>query len=129
MNVSSKIHAKTEYSSVTATQPQKAKPAVFCARSLSSAPSARAITLAPPTPNRFEIADRNMNAGMHTVTAVIIASLPVRPMKNVSAILYTTRMIWLMTVGTASFTTAFHTGQCANKSSFSASFILDRPPR
>lgn len=87
MNISSNRYAATEYRSVTETQPQNANAAVFCARSLSPAPSARAITLAPPTPNRFEIADRNMNAGIHTVTAVIIASLPVRPMKKVSAML------------------------------------------
>ena len=47
----------------------------------------RAMTLAPPTPKRFEIADRNINAGIHTVTAVIIASLPVRLTNRVSAIL------------------------------------------
>ena len=50
-------------------------------------PSDRAITLAPPTPNRFDIADRNMNAGMHTVTDVSMASEPVMPMKKVSAML------------------------------------------
>jgi thioredoxin-like negative regulator of GroEL len=66
---------------------QKAKAAVCRALSVCPAPRARAITLAPPTPNRFDTADRNMKAGMHTVTAVIIASLPARPMKKVSAML------------------------------------------
>ena len=45
------------------------------------------MTLAPPTPNRFEIADRNMNAGMQTVTDVSMASESVMPIKKVSAML------------------------------------------
>ena len=40
---------------------------------------------APPTPKRFDMAERNMNAGVQTVTAVIAALLPVRATKNVSA--------------------------------------------
>ena len=101
-------------------QPHSANAAVCLARSGLCLPSAREITLAPPTPNRLEMADRNMKAGMHTVTAVIIASLPVRPIKKVSAMLYTTRMICPITVGSASLKIALGTGQCSN-----SSFSLD----
>ena len=38
---------------------------------------------------------------MHTVTAVIMASLPVRPTKKVSAMLYITSIIWPITAGMA----------------------------
>ena len=79
--------APSEYTSVNATQPQKANDEVYFARLSFPMPRERAITLAPPTPNRFDIADRNMKAGMHTVTEVSIASDPVRPMKKVSAML------------------------------------------
>ena len=47
------------------------------------------------------IAERNIKAGMHTVTAVIMASLPVRPTKKVSAMLYITSIIWPITAGMA----------------------------
>ena len=90
-----------EYTAAAIRQPQKAKLAVSLARSTFLLPNARAITLAPPTPKRLAIAERNMKAGMHTVTAVIMASLPVRPTKKVSAMLYITSIIWPITAGMA----------------------------
>ena len=97
------------------------------ARCRARAPSAREMTLAPPTPNRLEMACRNIKAGIQTVAAVIIASLPVRPIKNVSAMLYKTRMIWPTTVGTASLKIASSTGTSSNNV-FSLSFITGVPP-
>ena len=87
---------------MTATVPQRAKDEASFILSSSPPPIERAMTLAPPTPKRLEMAERNINAGIHTVTAVSIAELLVRPTKKVSAILYTTRMIWPITVGNAS---------------------------
>ena len=54
---------------------------------VSPMPSAREMTLEPPMPKRLETAERNMKAGMQTVAAVSLASLPVMPMKKVSAML------------------------------------------
>ena len=68
-------------------QPQNENDDVAEACLIRLRPRALEISLEPPTPNRFDTADRNINAGMHTVTAVSFASLPVMPIKNVSAIL------------------------------------------
>ena len=72
------------------------------------------MALAPPAPKRLAIALSIINAGMHTVTEVIMASLPVRPTKNVSAMLYITSIIWPITAGMASFIMALPTGSSSN---------------
>ena len=87
MNGSSSSQTPRAYSIVVSRQPQKANAEVRWARSVRRHPSEREMTLEPPTPKRFEIAERNMKAGVQTVTALTIASLPVRPIKNVSAML------------------------------------------
>ena len=63
------------------TQPQNANADAIRASSRLPLPSIRETTLAPPIPNRLAIADRNMNAGIQTVTAVIFTSEPVSPTK------------------------------------------------
>ena len=68
-------------------QPQMEKAETCFAFSFRFEPSAREITLAPPTPKRLEIAERNIKAGIQTVTAVIISSLPEKLTNRVSAIL------------------------------------------
>ena len=67
--------------------PQNEKADAAFTRSSSSLPRAREITLAAPTPNRLEMAERNIKAGIHTVTAVSMASFPASPTKKVSAML------------------------------------------
>ena len=106
-------------------QPQMANAEVRPALSLLCEPRKRDITLAPPTPKRFEMAERNMNAGMQTVTAVIISSLRVRPTKKVSAILYMTSIICPMIEGKASSAIARVTGIVSNSSfSFACDLIV-----
>ena len=74
------------------------------------------MTLAPPTPKRLEIAERNMKAGMQTVTAVIISSLPEKLTNRVSAMLYMTRITWPAMEGSARESTARRTGASLNNS-------------
>ena len=45
------------------------------------------MTPTAPMPNRLEMAERIMKAGMQTAAAVIMASVPFCPMKKVSAML------------------------------------------
>ena len=101
-----------------AKQPQKAKAEASEALSGSFLPRAREIAQAPPTPNKLAIADRNINEGIHTVTAVSISSLPVMPMKKVSAMLYMTIIICPNTVGNAKMKIDRNIGIFSNKSCF-----------
>ena len=87
MNTSISRKAPSEYTAVTARHPHTANAAARPASFSRPNPNKREITLAPPTPNRLEMAERNINAGIQTVTAVIDTSLSVSPTKNVSAIL------------------------------------------
>jgi hypothetical protein len=116
MKVSRNRKDNTEYNMVTARHPQKAKADVCFTLLISLEPSALETALEPPTPNRFDIAERNMKAGMQTVTAVSMASFPVRPTKNVSAMLYMTRIICPITVGKANLKIAPDTLHFSNNS-------------
>ena len=81
--------------------------------------------LEPPKPKRLVKPVSSMKHGMAMVAAATCSGSLSLPMKNVSAMLQTTVMSWLITAGIASVSTAFRTG-ASEKSAVRSVFMVLR---